>query len=633
MAADYRPKNYLPYIDGLRGLAVLLVVLFHLDIALIKGGFIGVDIFFVISGFLITKIIVKEMKEKRFSFVGFYSRRIKRIFPALFVMLLFTSLAAIIFFGPEQFSYHFKSLRLASAQVSNIFFMQDMDYFDAANKSSAALLHTWSLGVEEQFYIIWPVLLLLIFKLGNIKRGYIALVGIVLISLILSEYLVRFDAMQAFYMLHSRAWELAVGGIVALNVLPSLNKRMMVEISSALGFVAIIFAALAFDVSNFPGVKAIFPCFGSALIIYSAQSREGFVHKGLSLCPVIFIGLISYSVYLWHWPLIIFYKSYFSADLSLMAQAIIAFLSCLFGFLSYRYVEQPFRRGKFSPLYTVIVGISMILVFIVGSNVIKKHSEAGWRVTYNLNPSITDPNKWVKSCASEGGAYDDDCIIGSNKNSYEVMLVGDSHASHFIPMVLGWAEQRGLTVRLFMRGACRTWYDSDEVRIKNGKIDSYCTKLSKDFFQILEKPNNVEYLFLAQRLPQGIEVERTSLERIKSYNKKTYFLGAVAEFEEHPHECNIKNNLLITKIIPKQKSKDHCLEFDPSYVEEKLASTRTGFVPLLASLGIPYFDPTQYIIQPFDQDDRFMYMDTNHLNEHGSMFLLPHLQKFVMGGI
>jgi len=629
MSQQYQPKNYLPFVDGLRALAVILVLLFHLDISLIKGGFIGVDIFFVISGFLITKIIAREMERGSFSFANFYARRIRRIFPALFTMLFFSAIAAIIFLPPEQYSNHLEALRMASGQISNFFFMKELDYFDLSGENPA-LLHTWSLGVEEQFYLIWPLLLLAIYKLWDIKHAYIPIIIIGIISLGVSEYLLRVDAMQSFYMLYSRAWELAIGGLVALKTFPEIKKKPYINAISVAGLGLILYAALFLDKNNFPGLNALFPVIGAAMIIYGGiNNNVGAVHRILSLKPVVFVGLISYSLYLWHWPLIIFYKGYWGSDLDVTAQVGIALASVVLAYLSYHFVEQPFRKGGYTPAKVIIVGLLVIVISIVSSNLLKKHRLASWRITETLDEQATRPNKWVKKCSAEGGAYFSECIIGANRDNYEVILVGDSHASHFIPMVLEWAKDEGLTVRLFMRGACKTWIDDNKIRKNNGKIDKYCMDLSANFFKTLEEDKHIKYVFLAQRFPKGTEQERKSLLRVKSYGKNVIFLGATPEFKEEPNHCFVKNHLLITGIFPRENSKGKCFELDNEYSDKLLEKVDNEFIPMLGDLGIPYFNPRSYITSGKDDKGNLIYLDNNHLNIYGAQFLTPYFIEFM----
>ncbi|MGH1404207.1 MAG: acyltransferase family protein [Alphaproteobacteria bacterium] len=623
-----KPQYYIPHIDGLRGIAVLSVLIFHLDKNILQGGFIGVDIFFVISGFLITQIILRDLETDSFSFTTFYARRVRRIFPALFVMLIASFAAAIIFLAPEQYTYHFQSMRMAAGQISNFFFMAELDYF-ASENNSPALLHTWSLGVEEQFYLVWPLLLLACYKFLKPDTRYIPLILIGFISLIISEYLLSFDQMQAFYMLHSRAWELAIGGLIAFKILPEIKNKNQTNLLSSLGLFLIIGSVSFIKEDHFPGLYALMPCLGTALIIYSGKNVQGIVHKILSANVLVFIGLISYSLYLWHWPVIIFYQSYFGDDLDVITKCGLALTSLIFGYLSYKFIETPFRTMKSSPVKVLIGGVLMIALLIVISNVFKKFSKASWRITAPIEEKVTRPNSWVKTCSAEDSAYDPICTIGPNKEKYEVLLVGDSHASHFIPVVLNWAKEKGLTVRLFMRGACKTWHDNKETRLKNGKIDHYCMKLSQDFFTLLETENSIEYIFLAQRKTMGNEVEKHSLKKIQSYQKLVYFLGAVPEFEKDPNNCYIRQHLLISSLVKNQSTEHKCREFDKDYVDKKLSQTNTLFVPYLKQIGIPYFDPYDYMAVPTDKDGNFLYMDDNHINVYGAKHLTPHFIKFM----
>lgn len=620
-------KAYLPYIDGLRAVSVLTILMFHLDITFFRGGFIGVDIFFVISGYLITRIITREIAAGTFSFANFYARRIRRIFPALFVMLFLTSFAAVVFLGAREFSEFFKALRFASGQVSNILFSREVDYFAAGNRNNP-LLHTWSLGVEEQFYLLWPVMLIAVHKFLGLGRSLLVLGLLLVVSLAASEYLVRTNAMDAFYLLHSRAWELAMGGIVALNVIPHLTSQKWIETVSAFGLFLIMVAALFFNDTRFPGLKAVIPCLGAALFIYSAQQGQGWAHKLLSTPALVFIGLISYSLYLWHWPVIAFYKSYFGMHLTMPVQMGMAVLSFALAYLSYRLVEQPFRHAGKSPRKVTGVGLALVVTFIVTSNLVKDENEAGWRVTYKADKAVMKPHDLYEPCATEGGAYDKDrCIIGPHKDRYEVILVGDSHASHYVPTVLDWAEGEGLTVRIFLRGACQTWVESKDVKMKAGAVDTYCMDLTRAFYETLEKDKSIQYVFLGLMGMGDTPDIRHSLEKIKTYGKATYFLGRVPVFSDDPHQCQIKNHLLISKWFPRDNT--NCLALDREYSDSMILPARDGFTPLLQELDIPYFDPLPFMDTAFDKEGHFLYMDSNHLNRYGGQYLAPYLRDFM----
>lgn len=621
---------YLPYIDGLRGIAVLAIFLFHLDVGLFRGGFIGVDLFFVISGYLITSIIAREMREGRFSFAAFYARRVRRIFPALFVMLFFASIGAVLFLGLVQFGDYFKAVRYAAAQASNFLFAREVDYF-APDVSHSPLLHTWSLGVEEQFYLIWPLVLLAghrFLKGGN--RASVMLWAVFFVSLGVSEYLARNDGMQAFYYLHSRAWQLALGGLAALGAVDRAKRDgPVMRFLPVAGLVLMTAPLFAYDESRVPGLKALIPCVGIAAILYSARFREGAVTKILSFRPLAAVGLASYSLYLWHWPLIAYYKAYFSPELSVQAGAGIAAATFGAAYLSYRFVEQPFRRLKTSNAATLIAAAAMIAVFVAGANVVKRSSDADWRVTYHVDRFARSPHALDRICSVEGGAYDRErCIVGPDKDAYQVILSGDSHASHYAPMILEWAREKGYTVRLFTRGACETWVLPSETRIRYGKPDTYCMQLTEDFYKALETDKSIRYVFIGMGYPADTGDVRRSLRRLADTGKNVVYLGRVTQFAENPHDCQVRQHLLISGLFPQEDA--HCLEFDPALY----AQSRTQFdnmKALTAGLGIPYFDPTLYMPVPQDAQGRFLYMDESHMNRYGGAYLAPYFSGFMKG--
>lgn len=336
--------KYRSDIDGMRCLAVVSVILFHLNEKIVPGGFTGVDIFFVISGFLITRIIVDGLRAGDFSMSRFYARRVRRIFPALFTVLLSSTLLAVVAFEPEAYKQFFNDLPYAVFQASNFLFVQQVGYFEAANETSP-LLHTWSLGVEEQFYLIWPLLLMAIFRFWKNKIAHI-LFGLALLSFAYSQYLCLNSPKVAFYMLHSRAWELALGGLLVVANIPELKSKVLTNVLAAIGL-ALVLAGFTFinSATLFPGVPALLPVFGAVLILYSGQSGESFLFRVLSWKPFVAIGVISYSLYLWHWPLIVFAKTITGSEITFTLGCGLFLASLLMATLSYYVVEQPLRYG------------------------------------------------------------------------------------------------------------------------------------------------------------------------------------------------------------------------------------------------------------------------------------------------
>ena len=304
---DHRVKEkalaYRADIDGLRAVAVLSVVAFHLGITKTPGGFVGVDVFFVISGYLISSIVFYEIASSRFSIVNFYERRIRRIFPALFAMLAGFSVLAAVYLLPTELVNYAKSLLAATASASNFYFWQHSGYFDAP--LSQPLLHTWSLAVEEQFYLTFPLFLVVVRKVFPDKLRT-AVVALFAMSLIASAVVVARNQSAAFYMPYTRAWELLLGTLLSLGMFPRMNSWLQRNAATIAGLAMIAFSVVFYSERTlFPGLSALVPCVGSALIIGAGETGPSVVSRFLSWRPMVFIGLISYSLYLWHWPIVV----------------------------------------------------------------------------------------------------------------------------------------------------------------------------------------------------------------------------------------------------------------------------------------------------------------------------------------
>jgi len=333
---------YQPHIDGLRAIAVLLVVAFHLEVPPFSGGFVGVDVFFVVSGFLITRMIVSEVGEERFSFARFYTRRVGRLFPALWTTIALTFAFACWRFSPDHLERLAGSSIHALLCLANVFFLAESGYFDAS-ADVKPLLHFWSLSVEEQFYFVWPAALVMLLALIRDRRLIAALVGaIALVSLYAANELVSTEA--AFYIMPFRIAEFMVGA--CLVRLPSLPSSWA-DLSGLAGISLIVGSALGFDGETvFPGWNALIPSVGAALVIVAGEGHV--VGPGLSLAPVVHVGRISYSLYLCHWPIYVFTK-YESSGETLGGGVTLAVFAAAWGSaeLMYRFVETPLRtRSK-----------------------------------------------------------------------------------------------------------------------------------------------------------------------------------------------------------------------------------------------------------------------------------------------
>lgn len=357
--------KYRPEIDGLRALAVIPVVLYHAKIPLLSGGFAGVDVFFVISGFLITNIIAKDAQEGEFSFWRFYERRARRILPALFFVILAIIPIAWLVMVPYQLEDFTQSIIATLAFVSNVLFWFEADYF-AVEADYKPLLHTWSLAVEEQFYLFFPILMVLLYR---VSRRFVPLVLLILgvMSFVAAIYMGQRSSAATFFLFHYRAWELLVGSLAAIYVV-SLGAQTPRPRIAALGVFAV---ALSFFVVSpepiWPGYSTLLPVFGTVMVILFANSEAG-VGRLLSWSPVRFVGLISYSLYLWHLPLLVFLNIRYFGDPPLTLVVLAVILSFVMSVVSWYFVEQPFRsKQKISTMpFSVALVAAMIPMGVFG---------------------------------------------------------------------------------------------------------------------------------------------------------------------------------------------------------------------------------------------------------------------------
>jgi len=438
--------NYRPDIDGLRAVAVLLVLAYHIGTRFAKGGFIGVDIFFVISGYLISKILLKELEQDRFSIAAFYVRRVRRIAPALVAVLVVTTLFAYFTLLPSELKEFSWSLIAAVFSVSNFFFWSQAGYFDAL-ASSKPLLHTWSLAVEEQFYLFFPLLLAFVFR-RNRKWVMPMVVALAASSFLFSLWAVKFYPNLAFYWPLPRIWELMCGTCLAIGAVPSIRSPLGRNAASLLGFSLIVYSGTLYTVATpFPGFAALAPCLGTALIIAAGTHGTTLVNRLLSLRPVVFLGLISYSLYLWHWPVIVFNSLGVGTEgLSLnVRKVLIATVSIVLGTLSWRFVERPFRSGvKGTPNSRIfaVAGICAAVptlvacIFLISGGMKSRFPPRAIEVaSYLENPEAGD--RWhyrIGSCFITSLTYfkdfDQSTCLTPDPTKPNYLIFGDSHAAH-----------------------------------------------------------------------------------------------------------------------------------------------------------------------------------------------------------
>lgn len=638
---------YRPDIDGLRAIAVLGVLLFHLNADLLPGGFTGVDIFFVISGYLITGIIIREMAAGKFSFKRFYERRVRRIFPALFAMLFIVTPIAYVSLYQEAFINFVWDLKYAAAQISNFHFAKEVDYFHISNEKSA-LLHTWSLGVEEQFYLLWPLLLLFLYKWKQQARLLWVFLAIGVSSVIIGEYFLNAsaeDSNLAFYMLWSRAFQLIIGGIVALPIIQSLTppKRSR-HLAATLGIVLIAYSY--FNITSatpYPGLNGLIPAFGAALVIFAhIRNQPTIFYTLLSWRPLVYVGLISYSLYLWHWPLIALTETYTQSHLTPFMMVIVALFSFLLAMLSYHFIETPFRKqsaeNRVFGLRAISSGLAIAFIFIIAALLAKPvleeklgKNEKG-RFTLHEADEVTGANR----------------IYGTfeiNDQNGSILLTGDSHAGHYLEGLIDWGwREKKKNIEFISRAACQTFGTLEEQLRDKQK----CEKIINGVNERVKDSARIDYIFIAQRYdnlildissgnmrsdvtqryfdqnaPILMNALRNSVKLYKDHHPevKIVLLGQVPKLLSSPQHCIQRNDVWLNRFFPQYA---HC---DPSLLDKGINDVVVEPMNTLlknfaeSEENVIYFDPRKAF--PYDKsaDWYTYYRDSNHIKLSGSKYV------------
>lgn len=511
--------KYRPDIDGLRSLAIIPVILYHYGVSALPGGFVGVDVFFVISGYLITGIVAKDISSRSFSLVTFYERRARRILPALFFMLAVVTALAAFVLTPGDMANFGRSLVATVLFVSNVFFWLNSGYFDPAAELQP-LLHTWSLAVEEQFYLLFPPAL---FLLSTWLRRWVnpLLLLVVALSFAISVWSSQTHPVAGFYLPITRAWELLFGALIALGTVPAMSGRRVRDVLSILGLVLIVGAILLIDESMpFPGWLALFPCLGAGLIIYAGQQGGGFGNALLSLRPLPFVGKISYALYLWHWPLIVLARMFAARDLTLLETTGILALCVGLSIFSLYYVERPFRHapGAFFSRKRIFLlsGGATLAVAAAGAalvatgglpqrfspEVLRYANFPKTEKTFQLNCF----NRTAASIRAEGL-----CPLGDIAETPPSFVIwGDSHAHRFAEVVSRAASAQGRTGLLASVGSCPPL-------IGVGSTLPDCEPFNKEVVRQIEA-NDLRYVVLSglwARYAEGSEYSRDGADYLR----------------------------------------------------------------------------------------------------------------------
>ena len=430
-------EAYRPEVDGLRAVAVLIVLLFHAGVRGFRGGFVGVDVFFVISGYLITRLILAELDAGRFTFARFYGRRARRLFPAMFATLAATFLAGVFVLSPLHLEELSLSLVHTLFSLSNVLFWHLSGYFDIGSELKP-LLHTWSLGVEEQFYLVWPVSVVLVFRFRH-RRGVLALIAVVgIASLIAAEIAAGRAPDAAFFLTPFRMCELALGGLCLwlekATAIPSWRRDLLTLIGLAL----IGYATHAFGAGHrFPGLAAMVPCGGAALILVAGRGRVASALLANRLA--VGIGLISYSLYLVHWPLFVLVRYGRASESTSLEKATLIAVAILLATASFFFVERPFRRrradgkGLSDPAFGLAcAGLACALILPAVSAIASR----GWpeRVPSELRAAAASLEAMKKRHFADADAQNQEPFPAPGRRN--AIIIGDSHGADFLTALM-----------------------------------------------------------------------------------------------------------------------------------------------------------------------------------------------------
>ena len=634
------PK-YRPDIDGLRAIAVLSVVIYHAFPDALKAGFMGVDIFFVISGYLISSIIFENSDRGSFSFGQFYGRRIKRIFPALTLVLL--SCLVFGWFGllGDEFKQLGKHAAAGAGFVSNFFFWQEVGYFNNAAETKP-LLHLWSLAIEEQFYIFWP---LLVWVTWRRKTLFLVFFTTLLIgSFAYNVYSVRPDPTATFYSPATRIWELLTGVLLAYYSTQAKkntaqnsavaskiwqSSQAVHQLTSTLGVFLLAFGFYKIDRGRpFPGTWALFPVLGSFLLIFAGPTAW-FNRFVLSNRLLVWVGLISFPLYLWHWPMLSFMRIVESETPSLVFRVLAVGLSIFLAWMTFYFVEKPIRaNGNSAPKITVLaacvtaLGLAGFVIFQNNGMPARAAAQINGVNSWD-NLTFATPCKFI----TQGPNHDDWCNIGNAPSKPPTtLLIGDSVGNNFAPMLQSYSEQAGdstFVFKQFGRGLCHGF---PEIAYEN------CQELVQATRAYMDKTPSVDTIILAANWPLYFNgFDRVGSTPVSSQQFKTAFEKNVAYYQ------GLGKHVIVFLAPPVGANPRACLT-RPIRLSEKSSCNltlvealhndgqyRAYFATYLKSINVDTFDPFKYLcdekICKVTDGTRIYYVDHEHFSVYGGQFL------------
>lgn len=503
-SGDILGMIYRPDIDGLRAIAILFVLLFHGGLKLFPSGFIGVDIFFVISGFLITTIIHTSLQNNRFSFTEFYSRRLWRLQPVLLCLIVLTSLVTLFFYLPDDLMHYFKSARKTTLFISNTFFERvTTDYF-SANNNQLPLLHTWSLSIEWQCYLLLPIALYLLYRVFGKSHMSRVIYLLTLLFLVASLYCSSHYPGKTYYQVLSRIFEFLIGSCVALSAHRIVLNKYFLELISVSAIITLFYIATRSDINvGFPNGYAVVLCIATgALLALGQQSRQSLSTRLLSVKPVVFIGLISYSLYIWHWPVFVLIRYLDIKETTTVLLLAFSFVFIL-AYCSWRFIEKParqFHRIKWG--YTLLyLFIIPVLIIHLCDYAIQKHE--GYPQRFEEIVRVDAQLKQYASvqrtlCLQEKSVeVNPDCHVGvKNAASKTALMIGDSYSNHFWGFMDTLAQKANVSILAHATAACLSLPDVTQYDW-NIKRYQACHEQTERYFKMI-KENHYDFVIIGQ---------------------------------------------------------------------------------------------------------------------------------------
>jgi len=525
--------KYRPDVDGLRAVAVLLVILFHMNAEWIPGGFIGVDIFFVISGFIITSTIYPQIVAKEFSFNLFYIKRIKRILPLFYLVVVVSLFFAYWLYTPNDFIGFADSWRYSSAFIANIYFEKHSGYF-APTSETLPLLHTWSLSIEEQFYFVWPMVLLISAKYLS-KRVLIIFVSLSFVSFIAySQFLTSIDPDKGYFLIQSRAFELLGGALLAIFLANKpANFTVPVGVLQLCGMIGvgstIALAWLLDENDSFPGFNALWVVISACLIIFSGENKRAFISRLLSIRPMVLIGRLSYSLYLWHWPVLAFYQ-YYSLQFSTVDAIVCGLVTLVLSIISWRFFETtlrhlPVKKRWVYFLYLILpITISVVLAKNIAKNdgYPQRYPEQVVKLNEMANSSFEKEKLLLPTI--KGYHPFDPYVLGDVNRPINHFIWGDSHAGHFRAFIDALGHRQHFAALFGGMGGCPPLLGID--RLEYGSPEKLCTKHNNELSEVIAK-TRPDKVFIAGRWSLYSETTRNSGEK-----GNRIFLGDRSDYAE-----------------------------------------------------------------------------------------------------